>query len=126
MLASTYTATHHGHPECTPPTREKWTPRSRTQLDSVHSIYTPGAIGEILALHVRLAYISVQPPDFSRCLTRLREVRFLLSVLRSSILSRIVLCLQELKATCDRKQRIEIIRLGTKDIKDTKILYLRK
>ena len=37
MQASTYTATHHGHLEHTPPARENWTPRSRTRS---HSRYT--------------------------------------------------------------------------------------
>lgn len=61
MQASTYTATHHGHPECTPPAHEKWTPRSRTRLDSAW--YTrsthrgPPETWDILAgwLRVRLA-----------------------------------------------------------------------
>lgn len=97
MQASTYTATHHGHPECTPPAHEKWTPRSRTRLDSTRlgtlDLHTGGHRGPRRSwlagwLATRSpGSIYLSPPDFSRCLTRLREAPFLLSALRGPVLS---------------------------------------
>lgn len=126
MQASTYTATHHGHPECTPPAHEKWTPHSRTRLDS---IYTPGATGDSRYPGCTFAWRHTSRSNHltSHYLTRLRALPFLLSVSRNSILFvlHIVRCLQ---------RKLSVIRaISTswdyvfKRKKYTKIIsYLRK